>query len=103
VDGVAGVLGGAVTFGTGFGIENLSGIDWASLDLNTGYTLISTSQSFTESDIGNFGIANKIAVDGGRYAYFQSGSLQLVVIPEPGILALGVMGLALLAGLRRRK
>jgi len=97
-------VNGTVTFGTGFGIDNLSGIDWASLDLNTGYTLISTSQSFSSSDIANFGLANATDVGGGRSAYFDTGSLQVVVIPEPGTLVLvGMMGLALLVCLRRRK
>ena len=37
----------------------------------------------------------------GRLAYFQNGSLKLVVIPEPGVALLG--GLGLLALLRRRR
>ena len=97
-------MDGTVTFGIGFGIDNLSGIDWASLNFNTGYTLISTTQTFTDLDIDNFGLVNAVAVDGGRSAYFDNGGLQLVVIPEPGTLALmGITGLALLACLRRRK
>jgi autotransporter-associated beta strand protein len=92
---------GTVTFGPGFGIANLLGLDWDALDLDTPYTIISSTQTFTASDIANFGIANAANVGAGRQAYFQSGSLQVVVIPEPGVTLLG--GLGLLALLRRRR
>jgi autotransporter-associated beta strand protein len=94
-------VGGTVSFGTGFGIANLAGIDWDSLDFNTPYTLISTAQTFTVSDIGNFGLANAAPVGTGRQAYFQNGSLQLVVIPEPSTAILAA--LSTLALLRRRR
>ena len=90
---------GTLSFAPGFGITNLFGVDWDSLALNTPYTLVDTSQSFTASDIGNFGFANRAAVGStGREAYFESGSLQFVVVPEPGSLAVAAVGLAL-AGL----
>jgi autotransporter-associated beta strand protein len=92
---------GAITFGSGFGIANLLGLDWDTLALHTPYTLISTSQTFTASDIANFGIANAVDVGGGREAYFQSGSLQLVVIPEPTTAVLAA--LSTLACFRRRR
>ena len=94
-------LGGTVTFGSGFGIANLFGIDWDDLDLHTPYTLITSGQTFTTSDIGNFGIANAANVGTGRQAYFQDGSLQIVVIPEPATALLG--GLGMLLALRRTR
>jgi len=93
---------GTVTLDNSFGINSLVGADWSTLTLGSPYTLIAGTGNF--SSINNFGADNAEDVGGGRFAYFQEGSLQLVVIPEPGTLALvGMMGLALLAGLRRRK
>jgi autotransporter-associated beta strand protein len=92
---------GTVSFGTGFGVSNLLGIDWDALTLDTPYTLISSTQTFTDLSIGNFGIDNAADVGTGRKAYFQNGSLQLVVVPEPATALLGGMGLAFL--LRRRR
>jgi fibronectin-binding autotransporter adhesin len=94
-------VNGTITFGSGFGIANLLGLDWETLAFNTPYTLISTSQAFSAPDIANFGIANAADVGGGRQAYFQSGSLQVVVIPEPRAALLGGLGVLLL--LRRRR
>jgi autotransporter-associated beta strand protein len=95
---------GSVTFGAGFGIDNLTGIDWDSLALDTPYTLISdTSTTFSASNIDNFGLANKFAVGSlGNFAYFQNGSLAIVVVPEPSTTLLGATGLLALA-LRRRR
>ncbi len=95
---------GTLSFAAGFGIANLAGVDWDSLALNTPYTVVDTSQSFAASDISNFGFANRAAVGSlGREAYFQSGSLQLVVVPEPGTMALVAAGLALAGWAARRR
>jgi fibronectin-binding autotransporter adhesin len=92
---------GTVTFGSGFGINNILGLDWDSLTLNQSYTLLSTTTVFDGTMIENFGFANRFAVGIDRYAYFQNGSLAVVVVPEPEAALLG--GLGLLALLRRRR
>ena len=96
-------VGGSISFGSGFGIANLTGIAWDDLTLNQGYTLLNSSQDFsTTPGLANFGFANRVPVGSlGREAYFQNGSLQVVVIPEPAAALLG--GLGLLALLRRRR
>jgi autotransporter-associated beta strand protein len=87
----------------GFGIDNLvsngAAVDWGTVDNGT-YTLINGTLNST--NLGNFGLANAYDIGGGRTAYFQNGSLQLVVIPEPNVAALlGGLGMILL--LRRRR
>ena len=94
-------VSGTVTFGSGFGIANLLGINWDALDLNTPYTVLSTTQTFGTGSIANFGFDNRVAVGTGREAYFTNGSLAVVVVPEPRAALLG--GLGLLALLRRRR
>jgi autotransporter-associated beta strand protein len=105
-------LVGSLTLNSSFGVASLrdlngGAINWGSIGDGT-YTLIQGgnlgSGFFSASNITNFGDANAYNIGGGRSAYFDNGSLALVVIPEPGTLALmGITGLALLAGLRRRK
>lgn len=95
-------IAGSVTFGSGFGIDNLTGIDWDALVLQTAYTILNSSTDFSLAGLDNFGPANAVSVGAlGRQAYFQTGSLQVVVIPEPGAALLGSLGL--LALLRRRQ
>jgi autotransporter-associated beta strand protein len=89
--------------GSGFGIDNLvsngAAVDWGTVNNGT-YTLINGTLNST--NLGNFGLANAYDIGSGRTAYFQSGSLQLVVIPEPNVAALlGGLGMILL--LRRRR
>ncbi|MCB1130873.1 MAG: autotransporter-associated beta strand repeat-containing protein [Verrucomicrobiae bacterium] len=92
---------GTVSFGSGFGIDNLTGINWDSVAPGT-YTLIDSTQDFSLAGLDNWGSGNAVSVGTGGYtAYFQDGSLQLVVIPEPGAALLGSLGL--LALLRRRR
>ncbi|MBN8460323.1 MAG: autotransporter-associated beta strand repeat-containing protein [Verrucomicrobia bacterium] len=96
-------VSGTVTFGSGFGIDNIQGIDWDTLVLNTPYTLISNTQDFSSAGLDNFGLANAANVGSmGRKAYFQTGSLQLMIIPEPSVFLLGGIGLVALARRRRR-
>lgn len=87
---------------TGFGIDNLVyqglAVDWSTISNGT-YTLI--TGSLDNTNLGNFGLANAYDVGGGRSAYFQSGSLQLVIIPEPRAALLGGIGILLI--FRRRR
>ena len=90
-------VAGNVTFG-GFGIADLVGLD-SSVAANT-YTLINGNVDFT--NIGNVGLANAADIGGGKVAYFQQGSLQLVVVPEPSIFSLAGLGIAGLLLFRHR-
>lgn len=95
-----------VTFaGTGlFSLDNLvnadgSGIAWSTIADGT-YTLIDG----VVSDFATWVDSATFDIGGGRSAYFQEGSLQLVVVPEPGTYALfgGLLALGLVT-LRRRR
>ena len=94
------VTAGTISFGD-FGIANLIGLD-GSVAEDT-YTLIQDTGSavidFTNDT--NLGIANAVPIGGGKYAYLQQGSLQVVVIPEPSVALLA--GLGWLALVRRRR
>jgi len=95
------VNGTDVTFG-GFGISNLIGLDGSVAEGI--YTLINGLADFgLFANVSNFGSGNAVSIGGGKSAYFQSGSLQVVVVPEPTTLALLAGGLAFtLRGRRRR-
>jgi autotransporter-associated beta strand protein len=97
---------GAVTLDSSFGIASLVNVDGSVIDWSTFgngvYTLIGTTAS-DFSGITNFGLANAADVGGGKSAYFQNGSLQLVVVPEPSTGALLAAGLIVLIVVRRRQ
>jgi autotransporter-associated beta strand protein len=90
--------------GGGFGIDRLANIDLDSL-LEGTYTLISGDVDFT--NIRNVGLENAFALDSGDFAYFQEGSLQLVItpVPEPAtIVILALSGLTYgIYSVRRRR
>jgi len=91
-------VGGAVSF-DGFGFGNLVGFDVYTADEGE-YTLLNGS-NFDFANISHFGAGDPLDLGNNRKAYFDSGSLKVVVIPEPGAAWLG--GLGLLALLRRRR
>jgi autotransporter-associated beta strand protein len=99
-------VAGAVSLDDAFSVDSLvksdgSAIDWGSIADGT-YTLINTTSTF--NNISNFGAGNAADIGGGRTAYFQNGSLQLVVVPEPGAFGLASLGIAAAAwAFRRRK
>jgi autotransporter-associated beta strand protein len=95
-------LVGSFALDSSFGVASLrntsgTAVDWANVAQGT-YTLMNTSFSFNTGNISNFGQANQATgLAGGKSAYFQQGSptssLQLVVVPEPGMLALAGLGM----------
>jgi hypothetical protein len=88
-----------VSFSTlGFGIDSLRGIDWSTATGN--YTLILGTVDPT--NLSNLGAGNATSVGFGKVAYFEIGSLQLVVVPEPAALGLATVGIAGLAYAIRR-
>ena len=93
------VNGDTVSFG-GFGISNLIGLD-SSVDLGT-YTLINGTATFDFTNVLNFGAENAVSLGGGKSAYFQAGSFQVVVVPEPTSALLLLMGAASFWATRRR-
>lgn len=95
-------VSGLVTLDDSFGVASLMGFGTNVVDGT--YTLINNASDF--SNIQNFGIENAYTMEDGRLAYFQNGSLDLViapaVIPEPATIGLiGVFGAGLLFVRRR--
>jgi fibronectin-binding autotransporter adhesin len=90
---------GPVTFAD-FNFTDVVGWDYASA-ANGIYTLLAGSNIDLSSGVSNVGLGNALDLGGGRFAYFQEGSLQVVVIPEPRAAMLGLVGMLVL--LRRRK
>lgn len=94
---------GTMSFGGGeslFSVANLIDLD-SSIAAGT-YTIVSGNVDF--SNLSNVGLENAFDLGEGKSAYFQEGSLQLVVVPEPGTYALlaGLLGMSYVI-VRRRK
>jgi fibronectin-binding autotransporter adhesin len=104
-------LVGEFAFDPSFGVGSLrsptgGAIDWSTIADGT-YTLLTGPNlpTFSAANIGNFSSDNPFSIGDGRSAYFQNGSLQLVVVPEPSTWALLGGAAAVGAGmmLRRRR
>ena len=92
---------GSVSLYSGFGVDDLAGLTWSGVNNGT-YTLIGgTLGAGVFDSLAHNSLGSAYDIGGGRSAYFQKGSLQLVVIPESSTALLG--GLGLLAMLRRRR
>jgi autotransporter-associated beta strand protein len=92
---------GTIDLFAGFGVDDLVGLDLSSVAAGT-YTLINgTFGTGVFAGLSNNSLANAYDFGDGRSAYFQDGSLQLVVIPEPRAALLGSLGMLML--LRRRR
>jgi autotransporter-associated beta strand protein len=92
---------GTVSLYSGFGVDDLAGLTWSGVNNGT-YTLIGgTLGAGVFDSLAHNSLGSAYDIGGGRSAYFQQGSLQLVVIPESSTALLG--GLGLLAMLRRRR
>jgi len=93
------VISGAVSLDNTFGVDDLVA-DW-NVAVEGTYILINNASDF--SNIENWGFANRVTVRGdGLQAYFETGSLALVVVPEPSTFALAGMAMAGLLIFRRR-
>jgi autotransporter-associated beta strand protein len=92
------VNGPEVTFAN-FGVANLAGL--TSATPNGEYTLIDGSANVSTANLANLGIGQAATLAPGKVAYLESGSLRLIVIPEPATALLG--GIGLLALLRRHR
>ena len=99
-DGLA--VTGTINLFEGFGVNDLVGLTWGSVATGT-YTLINgTLDTGVFAKLANNSAATAFELEDGRTAYFQDGSLQLVVaIPEPRAALLGSLGMLML--LRRRR
>ena len=94
------VQNGTVSFG-GFGVDDILGLDQNTPDGI--YTLIAGAVNL--ANVSNVGAGSAYSLGGGKSAYLQAGSLQLVVVPEPPAVIAVVGGLAGVAayGFRRRR
>lgn len=92
-----------VSFGAGFGIDSLVGLD--SSVANGAYTIIDGPATFDFANVSNLGSNNAVSLGDGKFAYFSEGSLQVNVVPEPSTYAMLALAGAGFAGyvIRRRR
>lgn len=91
------VDGASVSFG-GFGIANLIGLDGNTAEGT--YTLLDGLATIDTTNLSNLGSGNAANIGGGKAAYFETGSLRVVVVPEPAPVLVAVSGLGLVMGWR---
>jgi fibronectin-binding autotransporter adhesin len=82
-----------------FGVDDILGLSSSTPDGT--YTLVAGNVDTT--NLANFGSANAFDLGAGKSAWFQAGSLQLVVVPEPTTAMAGCASLALACMLLRRR
>jgi autotransporter-associated beta strand protein len=90
---------GSASFASTFGIADVLGLDGSTAEGT--YTLLAGAVDFT--NLTNVGSANAASIGSGKTAYFQQGSLQLVVVPEPGTITMAGLGAAVAAWFIRRR
>jgi len=93
-------VSGSVSFlsPSSFGIPSIVGLD-SSVAEGT-YTLIAGTVDTT--GLANLGSGNAYDLGSGKSAYFQSGSLQVVVVPEPSVCIAALSGLVTFTIARHR-
>jgi autotransporter-associated beta strand protein len=105
VGGLPLTVSGTVSLPDTFSLTSLFGLNGEVLDLSLfpegRFTLIANASDF--SNIGDWGPTKKVDIGDGRSAYFDTGSLVLVVVPEPGAVVIAAVGLAGLAWRVRRR
>jgi fibronectin-binding autotransporter adhesin len=96
--GILSLTGGSLTLGN-LTFQDLVGWNWADAEAGT-YELMDGEFSINWGDTAYLDAGSAYDFGNGKKGYFESGSLNVVIIPEPSGALLG--GLGLLALLRRR-
>ncbi|MFM8498004.1 MAG: beta strand repeat-containing protein [Planctomycetia bacterium] len=94
---------GSASFSPGFGVASIFGLSSSTPDGT--YTLLNetTGGGINFTNLVNVGQSNAYNLGSGKTAYFQQGSLQLVIVPEPSALALAGLGIGLACYTARKR
>ena len=90
---------GSASFVGTFGVADVLGLDGTTPEGT--YTLLAGTVDF--ANVINVGPGAAVPIGEGKSAYFQNGSLQLVVVPEPGTAALAAAGMVVVGWTIRRR